>query len=187
MNAQSSHGERPVPLSSRFLAAVRAHPALSLLAVALAAGAAFVAASAVGPGPRGQVAGVVEAIAGALRDGDVTAVMTHVSPYFSCDGIDRDSLRKQLASALRDRPLARVSVSVREVQIAHGRAGVKVHASSRGSVRAPTGLRRSEWFVILERIDDRWLVREIEPIRIGGHSYATLAAVLTAARHRRDY
>ena len=186
MNAQSPHDEGPAPLSSRLLAAIRAHPALSLLAVVLVAGAAFVATSAMGPGPRGQVAGVAGAIARALRDGDATAVMTHVSPYFSCDGIDRDSLGEQLARALRDRPLARVSVSVREVQIAHGRAGAKVLASSRDSASGPTGVRRSEWFVILERIDDRWLVREIEPIRIGGHSYATLAAVLTAARRRRD-
>ena len=186
MNAQSSHGERPAPLSSRLLTAVRAHPGPSLLAVVLAAGAAFVAASAVRPGRGGRVAGVVEAVARAVRDGDVAAVMTHVSPYFSCGGLDRDSLRDQLAGVLRDRPLARVSVSVREVQTAHGRAGAKVHVSSRDSDRGASRLRRSEWFVILERIDDRWLVREVEPVRIGGYSYASLAAVLTAARERQD-
>ena len=178
---RSSRGQHP-SLGSRIVASTRAHPNVSLALIVLGAAAGYVAATVLWPGRRAQVAAAVDAVAVALREGDVPAVMEHVSPDFYADDVTRDSLLAILEKVLPERPLVRVSVSVREVEIDGNRANAKVHVTTRYETSRRAGLSRTGWYVTLERDGDRWLIVEALPVHVGGRGAAGLGSFLRTAQ-----
>jgi hypothetical protein len=178
MGVQPSGSEPSPPLSSRLVASVRAHPNLSLALIVVAAAAAYLAATVVWPGRGARAVAVLDAVAAAVRDGDAQAVMEHVSPRFSSEGFSRDSLAEALTRALQGRPLGRVTVSVRDVQIEHGKATVKVHVSARRETHGYPGLNTSEWYVVMEDVNGRWLIVSAQPVHVAGRGVSGLGGVL---------
>ncbi len=169
----------PAPsLPARLVMLARARPGASLLVLLAAAGLLYVGLAQLWPSDRRRIKTVLDEAVESLAARDLEGVMTHVSPYFSEEGIDRERLRSDLERITRRRPLDRANLAVRHLTIANDEALMDLHVTSfhgGGGVR----FARSEWTVRLEKIDEEWLVRSATPERVNGRRIAGLRAVLS--------
>jgi len=173
----SNPGARRGPLG-RLVAGARAHPAVSVAAVACLAGAVMVAWSAFHESDRDRIGTVLGTITEGIVKGDEGKVMAHVSPFFSEEGIYREQLREGLTRILRHRPLSRISPLVRQLNVEHGTATAIVYVESRQGDAFRGTFARTEWLITLEELGGRWLVRHATPLRLDGRRVAGLRAIM---------
>jgi hypothetical protein len=148
---------------------------------------AYLAVMAFWQSDKRKVMAVVRAIAVGMEEGSTEDVLAHVSPYFSEEGVSKGRLERSLKRAFRRRNISRLKVSIRQIDVAHARASATVHVVSYHDeglsarfARSEWWLRfaRSEWWLRLEKIGERWLVREARPVQVNGRRVAGLRAVL---------
>jgi len=178
MQGTGAGPDTPARLLGRLQGAARAHPALSVAVIACLAGAVLLAWSAFHKSDRGKVQAVLEAIGEAMVEGDEEKVMAHVSPYFSEEGMYRDQLAERLARILPGRPVSRISLVVRQLNIGHGTATAMVYVESRHGDPFRGQFARTEWLVTVEELGDRWLVRHVTPLELNGRKVAGLRAIM---------
>jgi len=160
---------------ARALRAARAHPGLSLAAVVAIALGLLYLPSLLGRSAGNAVKDVIRAVRDGVVEGDVDAVMAHVSPYFFEDGLTYDDLRHALALTLSRRPVSRAVLPVIQGDVRGNAARLRVVVESshyRG------GVERSEWTVDMQEIDGEWLIRRISPVMVGGRMSAGLRSLL---------
>jgi len=163
---------------ARLLGVARAHPARSVAVIACLAGAVLLAWSAFHKSDRGKVQAVLEAVGEAIVEGDEGKVMAYVSPYFSEEGMYRDQLAERLARILPGRPVSRISLVVRQLNIGHGTARAMLYVESRHGDPFRGQFARTEWLVTLEELGGRWLVRHVTPLGLNGRKVAGLRAIM---------
>jgi hypothetical protein len=156
------------------ISVARAHPAVALAALVGGAAVLYVAVTSLWPSEERKVKETVSAVVKGLAKGDADAVMLHVSPYFSEEGLDREALGGALRRVLKRRPVAGLQILVRQVKVADGEAAASIHVESFQS----NALGRSDWTVNFEEINGQWLIRRARPLHVGGHGVAGLRGVL---------
>ncbi|MHC4479677.1 MAG: hypothetical protein ACYS1C_01710 [Planctomycetota bacterium] len=163
---------------ARLVGVARERPALTLALLICLAAAAYVAATSLVATERGRLLDTIDEITRALEQGDAEGVISHVSPYFSEEGMSRRSLARNVKHILARKPLTRLKVSVRRLDPSAPRAAATVHVVSylRADYRAHFA--RSEWRLTFEKIDGSWYVRTASPIHINGRRVAGLRSVL---------
>jgi hypothetical protein len=162
----------------RLVLLARSHPGLALGTVVCVAAVAYATATWLWESDRSQVVGVVKSVAAGMESGSPQDVLAHVSPYFSEEGVSKWLLERNLKSSLRRRPISRLNVSIRQVDVGRSDAALTAHVVSYHGRRLSTRFARSEWYVVLEKIEGRWLVRRARPLEVNGHPVAGLRAVL---------
>jgi hypothetical protein len=139
---------------------------------------AYLAVMAFWQSDKRKVMAVVRAIAVGMEEGSTEDVLAHVSPYFSEEGVSKGRLERSLKRAFRRRNISRLKVSIRQIDVAHARASATVHVVSYHDEGLSARFARSEWWLRLEKIGERWLVREARPVQVNGRRVAGLRAVL---------
>ena len=151
--------------ADRLVMLARAYPVRTLLALLVVGVGLWLLASRLLPSESRNIRACIEQVRDGLIEGDVDKVLANVSPYFSQEGIDRDALGKWLRSMLAGKPVDRVFLVVRQVQIRGSTADVNL--SVRSFHRERYG--NTDWIVTLEKINDRWLVRKATPTDVNGY------------------
>ena len=176
-NDSANRTDRPGALG-RAVAFLRTKPTLALLLIAGVALLVFLGLSALFRTEAGEAWATVEAVRAAVERGDAAGVMEHVSPFFNEEGLVKDQLGRALKGALRRPPFVRVRAVRRRLDVRAGTAGVWVAVQARRWA-GPRGESRSEWRVELERIDDRWLVRQATPVEVNGRRIGGLRILVS--------
>lgn len=166
------------PPIRRLLLVARARPGASLVVVVCVAALVYLAVMAFWRGDEREVMAVVRAVAVAVEQGSTEDVLAHVSPYFSEEGVTKRRLERSLRRTFRRRSISRLKISIRQIEVKHARASATVHVSSYHGEGLSARFARSEWWFRLEKIDERWLVREARPVQVNGRRVAGLRAVL---------
>jgi len=143
----------------QLLSRAREHPLRSFVVLLLVALGLWLAAGRIFPSEKGRIRAALQQLRDGVVKGDPDRALSHISPYFNEEGVDRDRLARWLRSTLPQRPVDRAFLIVRRIAVRAGIAHVTL------SVRSWHGGRfvRSEWQVVLEKINDRWLVRRATP------------------------
>jgi hypothetical protein len=164
----------------RFVAACRARPAVTLILIGGVTAVGYLCVHLLWPSDAQRAKRAVSAALDALTDGDVARVMSHVSPYFSAEGVDKDALSGMLERSLTRHDFLRASLTFQQIQVINGRAALKVHVRSFHRSELGGGMVNSEWVIILEELGGQWLVREATPVSVNGRRIAGLRGVLYA-------
>lgn len=178
MGSERPASEAPIPARGRLVRLARSHPAVALGALVCTAAALYLLVSTLWQTDSARVAKALDAVLDGLRRGDAEEVLRHVSPYFSEGGLDKDALAQMLSRVLRNRPIVRVNLSVRQLDVDRTKAAATIHVTSYHSGASGRLVAGSDWAVIFEEIDGRWLVRQATPIRVDERNVAGLRAVL---------
>lgn len=168
-------------VGERLVGWARARPAFSMVVVVGLAGIVYLSYGVLWPGDRIRIKSGLGDLLGALQEGDVEAAMSHVSPYFHSEGIDHRMLGRLLRRALGRRELLSATLSVRQIEMTAGWAHVQVYVRSSHQAPYGRGFTGSDWFLRLEKIGDRWYVREAHPVSVEGHSAVGLREILAGS------
>jgi hypothetical protein len=160
-----------VQLSLEF---ARAYPVRTLLALMLLGAGLYVLASRLLPSERNNIRAAIEQVRDGILQGDAGKVLQNVSPYFFEEGLDKQALAAWLPGALRGKPVERLVIVLRQIQVQNGTAEANVRVeSSHGGRRLST-----DWALALEKLDGRWLVRRATPSRVSGYPATGLRTLL---------
>jgi hypothetical protein len=165
---------------ARFVAACRARPGVTLILIGGVTAVGYLCLHLLWPSDAQRAKRAVSAALDALTDGDVARVMSHVSPYFSEEGVDKDMLGAMLEQSLTRHEFLRANLSFQQIQVINGKAALKVHVRSFHRSELGGGMVNSEWVIHLEELGGRWLIREATPVGVNGRRIAGLRAVLSA-------
>ena len=174
----TERGGQPEPPLRRLVSVARAYPAIALAVLVCLAGGIYVGFGLLWPSDRARIVAATRHVCAALERGDADAVLEHVSPYFSEEGVDRRELNEYLHRALRRNAISSVRLSVRQVSVDGPRASARVHVLSTHEAAYGGRLARSEWLLRFERINDRWLIRQATPLQVNARSVAGLRTVM---------
>lgn len=178
MGTEGPEAEPRGTLRQRLVGWARARPGFSLFVIAGLAGIVYLSYNVFWPGDRVRIKAALAEVLGALQRGDTEAVMSRVSPYFSEEGIDRRSLGRALGRALRPGTVGNATLSIRQVHISAGWAHIQVHVRSSHQGPYGKGFTGSDWLLIMEELEDRWLIRRAQPRAVEGHRTAGLRELL---------
>jgi hypothetical protein len=154
-------GKEPSRAESAIMLA-RAYPVRTLLVLLVVGIGLWFAAARLFPGESGNIRTTLDQIRDGLIEGNADKVLANVSPYFFQEGIDKAALGTWLRSALAGKPVDRVFLVMRQVQIHGSTADVSLNVSSFHRDRRGN----TDWIVSFEKIDGRWLVRKAVPTRV---------------------
>ena len=181
MGARGAPSARGRALRQRLVGLARAHPGLTLALLLGATVLGYLLVQSQWPGERRRIMAVLKAVATAVEAGDSTAVLAHVSPHFVEEGMDKAKLADVVARVLKKRPVARLSLSVRQLDLERSRAAALVSVISSQRDMYGTGIGRSEWTVLLERTKGVWHIRRATPELVNDYPVAGLRSVLALA------
>ena len=170
----------PPAFLGRFVLACRARPVVTLVLVGGLTAVCYMCAHVLWPSDAQRVKWAVSGVLDDLKNDDVQGVLAHVSPYFSEEGVDKKTLGAMLSQVLGHHEFLRASLTFQQIQVINGRAALKVHVRSFHRSEFGGGMANSEWVLMLEEINGRWLVREATPLSLNGRGVAGLRAVLSA-------
>ncbi len=161
----------------------REHPVRSLLVLGAVFAALWLVVDYLHVSELEEVLQTIEAVRDAVVAADIEGIMEHVAPEFSAprrtsgrasQRLGRRALAGGLRMALMQEPVGRAFIVSRDVQIRSGTARVELRVVSYQGGRMAT----SDWVVVLERRDDRWLIRRVTPVQIQGWQVGSLEELI---------
>jgi hypothetical protein len=174
--------EGPRSFRGRIVFLARLHPGIALAILVSVAAIFYLALGPLWTGDRGKATKALDAVVKGLVDANTDEVMACVSPYFAADGLDKRELGEALKRILKPGLITHASLYVPRFDVEGGRATatVEVRSSQRSGLGA--GSIRSEWLVMFERIDGRWLIRAAVPLQVARQDTTTLRTLLASHR-----
>jgi hypothetical protein len=165
-------------IPQRLVAWARARPGFSLFVIAAASAIVYLSYNVFWPGDRIRIKAALSEVLDGLQDADADAIIDRFSPYFSQDGMDKQRLSRSLRRVLHQRTVSNATLSIRQVHIAAHWAHVQVHV--RSSHEGPYGaaFTGSDWLIIMEELNGRWLIRQARPVAVQGHRTVGLRELL---------
>jgi len=168
--------------TGRIVVLARSHPGISLVILIAVAVLLYLALGRLWTGERGKATQTLDAAVKGLVDANADEVMACVSPYFSADGFDKQTLGEALGRVLRPGLIAQASLYVPQFNVEDGRATATVEVRSSHEGRRGAGSIHSEWRVVFERSGGRWVIRAVAPLRIARQDAISLRTLLGSSR-----
>lgn len=167
---RSNEPTRPQPA----VLLARAYPGRTLLLLLVVGVGLYVLVTHLFPSETRKVRVAIDQVRSAIVQGDADKVLDRVSPYFFEEGVDKQALARYLKRVLADRPVRQLNIIPLQLQFQDDTATVDISVRSvQGRDRVPT-----DWTLVLEKLDGRWLLRRATPTQISGYPAMGLRALL---------
>ena len=144
------------------------------------AGAALVIADLARESPREYVERALEEIRSALLAGDAQQILDHLDPDYDYEGLTYERLATVLPERLRRWHITTIRITDRQfTTIADTRIAVRLEVRAAGRTLSGFGIETiSTWRLTFLPIEERWVLAEIDPVKLNGRSFRRLSDLL---------